>query len=67
MSRNRFSSTERAQRTLLTLPQALHPGGPFGARHRRLAGRLVMVEEAQRGDRGACVLDLMGAGEIGKG
>lgn len=33
MSRNRFSSTERAQRTLLTLPQALHhaardyPGG----------------------------------------
>ncbi|MFP6861254.1 phage regulatory CII family protein [Pseudomonas sp.] len=33
MSRNRFSSSERAQRTLLTLPQALHhaardyPGG----------------------------------------
>ncbi|MPL60817.1 hypothetical protein SDC9_06379 [bioreactor metagenome] len=43
--------------------QPLHPGGPFGAGNRRLAGPGIEAQQAQRGNRGAGVLDLMRAGQ----
>jgi hypothetical protein len=45
------------------LAQALHAGGPGGVPHGGLAGCLAVVRGAQRGKRGARVLDLVRAGK----